>query len=176
MPCYDYCSLCTVHSQKIYLGNRLHNRSGQPFPQLHLRDLSVVDCKAKCHKLSANRFVDVAAVESDEEEDKSDEEEDRLEEHIHRPQLVGRSGKQSYQQKIDAIIERLDRKTPEEATSIKLPKMLQLPKGIPLPPQKSIFVVDFFSGTFYKDAYGFVFLHYGFAQPVPEYSPSNLCR
>jgi len=119
--------------------------------------------------LSANRFVDVAAVESNEEEDKSDKEEDRLEECIHHPQLVGRSGKQSYQQKIDAIIERLDCKTPEEATSIKSPKMLQLPKGIPLPPQKSIFVVDFFSGTF-------VFLHYGFAQPVPEYSPSNLCR
>jgi len=132
--------------------------------------------KAKRRKLSANWFVDVAAVESDEEEDKSDEEEDRPEERIHRPQLVGRSGKQSYQQKIDAIIERLDRKTPEEATSIKSPKMSQLPKGIPLPPQKSIFVVDFFSGTFYKDAYGFVFLHYGFAQPVPEYSPSNLCR
>ena len=126
--------------------------------------------------MSANQFIDVTAVKSEEEEDKSDEEEDRPKERIHCPQLVGRSGKQSYQQKINAIIEWLNHKTPKEATSIKLPKMSQLPKGIPLPPQKSIFVVDFFSGTFYKDAYGFVFLHYGFAQPVPEYSPSNLCR
>jgi len=125
--------------------------------------------KAKRRKLSANWFINVAAVESNEEEDKSNEEEDRPEERIHHPQLVGCSGKQSYQQKIDAIIERLDCKTPEEATSIKSLKMSQLPKGIPLPPQKSIFIVDFFSGTFYKDAYGF-------AQPVPEYSPSNLCH
>ena len=130
--------------------------------------------KAKCRKLDANWFIDVAAVENDKEEGESNEEEG-LEECIHCPQQVGRSGKQSYQQKINVIIERLNRKTPEEATSIKSPKMSQLPKGIALPPQKSIFVVDFFSGTLYKDVYSFVFLHYGFAQPVPEYSPSNLC-
>jgi len=85
--------------------------------------------KKRC-KLSANQFINVAAVESDEEEDKSDEEEDRLEERIHHPQLVGHSGKQSYQQKIDAIIEQLNRKTPEEATSIKSLKMnVAAPKG-----------------------------------------------
>lgn len=119
---------------------------------------------AKHRKLNANRFIDVAAVKNDEEEDKGDEEEDRSEECVHHHQPVGHSGKESYQQKIDAIIEWLNNKTPKEATSIRLPKMLQLPAGIALPPPKSIFMVDFFSGTFYKDVYSLVFLHYGFAQ------------
>ena len=124
--------------------------------------------------MDANQFIDVATVENDKEEGESDKEEGP-EEHIHRPQQVGHSGKQSYQQKINVIIKWLNRKTPEEVTSIKSLKMLQLPKGIALPPQKSIFIVDFFSGTLSKDVYSFIFLHYGFAQPVPEYSPSNLC-
>ena len=104
--------------------------------------------KAKHHKLSANWFIDVAAVENN-EEDERDEEENGTDELIHHPQPVGPSGKQSYQQTINAIIKQLNHKTSEEATFIKSPKMTQLPDGVALPPQKSIFIVDFFSGTFY---------------------------
>ena len=105
--------------------------------------------KAKRCKLSANRFINVAAVENN-EEDKRDKEENGTEELIHRPQPVGPSGKQSYHRTIDAIIKQLNHKTSKEATFIKSPKMTQLPDGVALPPQKSIFIVDFCSGTFYK--------------------------
>ncbi|KIM64231.1 hypothetical protein SCLCIDRAFT_23585 [Scleroderma citrinum Foug A] len=96
--------------------------------------------------LSANRFINVAAVKND-EEDERDEEENGTEELIHHPQPVGPSGKQSYHWTIDAIIEQLNRKTSEEATFIKSPKMTQLPDGVALPPQKSIFIVDFCSAS-----------------------------
>ena len=101
--------------------------------------------KVKCCKLSANWFIDVATVENDEEGDEGDEEEDGAEELIHCPQPVGPSGKQSYQQTIDAIIKQLNCKIPEEV-AFKSPKISQLPGGVTLPPQKSIFIVDFFSG------------------------------
>ncbi|KIM64225.1 hypothetical protein SCLCIDRAFT_23581 [Scleroderma citrinum Foug A] len=104
--------------------------------------------KVKHRKLSANWFIDVATVENDEEgkEDEGEEEEGGAEELIHCPQPVGPSGKQSYQQTIDAIIEQLNRKIPEEA-AFKSPKISQLPSGVTLPPQKSIFIVDFFSAS-----------------------------
>ena len=116
---------------------------------VHRGSSGQISCKAKHHKLSANWFIDVAAVKNN-EEDERDEEENGTEELIHHPQPVGPSGKQSYQWTIDAIIKWLNRKTSEEVTFIKSPKMTQLPDGVALPPQKSIFIVDFFSGMFYK--------------------------
>ena len=101
--------------------------------------------KAKCHKLGANVFIDIAAVEDDEQEDMEEE----SEELVHRPQAVGPSGKLSFQQRIDAIINRLDCRTPEQVTFGR-PEVSQILEGIVLPSEKSIFVVDFFSGTCYK--------------------------
>ena len=123
--------------------------------------------KVKRCKLSANWFIDVAAVENDEEGDE-DEEEDGAEELIHCPQPVGPSGKQSYQQTIDAIIERLNHKIPEEA-AFKSPKISQLPGGVTLPPQKSIFIVDFFSGTVYKmfiDSFSYIMVLHSQCQNI----------
>lgn len=101
--------------------------------------------KAKRRKLGANTFVDIAAVEDDEQEDTEEE----SEELVHRPQAVGPSGKLSFQQRIDAIINRLDCGTPEQVTFGR-PEVSQILEGIVLPSEKSIFVVDFFSGTCYK--------------------------
>ena len=65
----------------------------------------LVEFPAKPSTVScANQFIDVAAVEND-EEDERDEKENGTEELIHCPQPVGPSGKQSYQWTIDAIID-----------------------------------------------------------------------
>ena len=102
--------------------------------------------KAKCRKLSANSFVDTAAIEDDEQEDTEEE----SEELICRPQAIGPSRKLLFQQRIDAIINWLNHRTPEQTAFIDRPEMSQLLEGIVLPYEKLIFVVDFFSGTFYK--------------------------
>ena len=102
--------------------------------------------KAKHHKLSANLFIDTAAIEDDKQEDMEEE----LEELIHRPQAIGPSRKLLFQQRIDTIINRLNRRAPEQTAFINWPEMSQLLEGIVLPYEKLIFVVDFFSGTFYK--------------------------
>ena len=99
--------------------------------------------------LSADQFIDVAAVENDEEGDKGDEEEDGAEEFIHCPQPVGPSGKQSYQQTTMPLSNGSTVRYPRRQPSNRQ-KISQLPSGVTLPPQKSIFIVDFFSGMFYK--------------------------
>ena len=116
--------------------------------------------KAKRRKLSANTFVDIAAVEEDLEED--------LEELVHRPQAVEPSGKLSFQQRIDAIINRFDRRTPEQTTHGWL-EVLQVLEGIVLPLKKSIFIVDFFSGTFCKFIFvvvSFSYIMYSWCQNI----------
>ncbi|KIM58303.1 hypothetical protein SCLCIDRAFT_28198 [Scleroderma citrinum Foug A] len=99
-----------------------------------------IKAKAKRCKLSANTFVDIAAVEDDEQED-SEEDSEEL---VCRPQAVEPSGKLSFQQRIDAIINQFDRRTPEQTTHSWL-EVLQVLEGIVLPLKKSIFIVDFFS-------------------------------
>ena len=91
--------------------------------------------------MSANTFVDIAAVEEDSEEDS--------EELVRRLQAVEPSGKLSFQQRIDTIINWFDRRTPEQTTRGRL-EVSQVLEGIVLPLKKSMFVVDFFSGMFYK--------------------------
>ena len=116
--------------------------------------------KAKRRKLSAHAFFDIAAVEEDLEED--------LEELIRRPQAVEPSGKLSFQQRIDAIINQFDCRTPEQTTCGRL-EVLQVLEGIVLPLKKSIFVVDFFSGTFYKFIFvvvSFSYIMYSWCQNI----------
>ena len=113
---------------------------------VHRRTPSQTTQKVKHHKLMANWFLDVTAVEDDEEEA-----EEKVEEPIYRPEP---SGKRTYQEAINAIINRLNHRTPEQAACVDPPETLQLPEGIVPPLQKSIFIVDFFSGTFYE----FVFM------------------
>ena len=122
--------------------------------------------KAKRRRLSVNPYIDIAAIESS-EENAEDEEEQEDEETIpagpsHRPQSVGPSGKQSYQQKIDTIIERLDYRAPDKTSIANLPEMSQLPEGITLPPKSSIFELEFYTGTLLFFYRRFVFSYYPF--------------
>ena len=95
--------------------------------------------KTKRRKLDTNLFVDIAAVEEE------DEEEER-EGSTHHCEVLGPSGKRSYQHKIDTIIERFSGR---EKVSLSSPqRRSQIPHGIPVGPLKSIFIVDFYSGEF----------------------------
>ena len=96
--------------------------------------------KAKRCKLDTNRFVDIAAIEEEEGE------EDKREGSICRPEVIQPSGKQSYQNKIDTIIERFSRR--EEVPPRSPSRRSQIPNCIPGTPLKSIFIVDFYSGEF----------------------------
>ena len=51
---------------------------------VHCGSPGQISCKAKCHKLSANQFIDVTTVKNN-EEDERDEEENGTEELIHHP-------------------------------------------------------------------------------------------
>ena len=120
--------------------------------------------KAKCCKLSANTFIDIAAVKDDEQED-SEEDSEEL---VRWPQAVEPLGKLSFQQRIDAIINRFDCRTPEQTTRSRL-EVSQVLEGIVLPLKKSIFVVDFFSGTFYKFIFvvvSFSYIMYSWCQNI----------
>jgi len=115
----------------------------------------------KCCKLSANVFIDIAAVEDEQEDTEKD-----MEEPDHCPQAVGPSGKLTFQQRIDAIIHRLDRRMPEQ-TTFGRPEVLQVLEGIVLPYEKLIFIVDFFSGMFYKSIFtvvSFPYIMYSWCQ------------
>jgi len=90
-------------------------------------------------------FIDIAAVKDDEQEDMEEE----SEKFIHQPQPVGPLGKLSFQQRIDAIINQLNCWTPEQVT-FGQPEVSQVLECIVLPSEKSIFIVDFFSGMCYK--------------------------
>ena len=112
--------------------------------------------KAKRCKLSANTFFDIATVEEDSEE------------LIRRPQAVEPLGKLSFQQRIDAIINWFDCRTPEQTTHGRL-EVSQVLEGIVLPLKKLIFVVDFFSGTFYKFIFvvvSFSYIMYSWCQNI----------
>ena len=101
-------------------------------------------------------FVDIAAVEEDSEE------------LVRRPQAVEPSGKLSLKQRIDAIINQFDRRTPEQTTHGRL-EVSQVLEGIVLPLMKSIFIVDFFSGTFYKFIFvvvSFSYIMYSWCQNI----------
>ena len=99
--------------------------------------------KAKRRKLDTNRFVDIAAIEEEEEEEG---EEDEREGSVCRPEVVRPSGKRSYQNKIDTIIERFSKR--EEVPPRSPSRRSQIPNCIPGTPLKSIFIVDFYSGEF----------------------------
>jgi len=97
-------------------------------------------------------FIDITAVEDEQE--------------VHRPQAVGPSGKLTFQQRIDAIIHWLDHGMPEQ-TTFGQPEVLQVLEDIVLPYEKSIFVVDFFSGMFYKSIFvvvSFPYIMYSWCQ------------
>ena len=115
--------------------------------------------KAKCRKLNVNPYIDIAAIETSEENE--EDEETIPAGPSHRPQSVGPSGKQSYQQKIDAIIERLDHRARDETSIANLPEMSQLPEGITLPPKNSIFELEFYTGTLHLYQ-RFMFSYYSF--------------
>ena len=106
--------------------------------------------KTKRRKLDASRFVDIVALDDEEQE----EQEEGAEERVHHQEEIVSSGKRSFQDRIDAIIKRLSRRTQEDVTS-NLPQKMS---PIPASPPKSIFVVDFYSGAFLVFIYDFVFI------------------
>ena len=96
--------------------------------------------KTKCRKLNASHFVDIVALDDDDDDEEEEEEgEERV---YHREETVS-SGKRTFQDRIDTIIERFSRRTQEDVTS-NLPQKRPL---IPASPPKSIYVVDFYSGA-----------------------------
>ena len=113
--------------------------------------------KTKRRKLNVSSFVDVDALDDDDdddEEEEEEEEEEEGEERVHRREEIVSSGKRSFQDRIDTIIERFSRRTQEGVTS-NLPQNISL---IPAPPPKSIYVVDFYSGVSLASIYDFVFI------------------
>ena len=98
--------------------------------------------KTKRRKLETNPFVDITA-EEDEEEGEGEEGQgsDR------RPEVIGPSGKQTFQNKVDAIIDRFSRRA-EVLPLNSPPRRSKISHGIPVASLNSTFIVDFHSGEF----------------------------
>ena len=95
--------------------------------------------KTKRCKLNVSHYMDIVALDDDDDDD----EEEEGEEHVYHREETVSSGKRTFQDRIDTIIERFSRRTQEDVTS-NLPQKRPL---IPASPQKSIYVVDFYSGA-----------------------------
>ncbi|KAL4065972.1 hypothetical protein J3A83DRAFT_4190269 [Scleroderma citrinum] len=134
---YDRSHSCMVKMDHILKALRLDSAWGKQCREI----LALLSWKAKHCKLSANPFVDVATLNDEGEEVKDKNKEEVL---THYPQPVGISHKQSYKQRINAIINWLDHRTPKQTAPISLQEMLQILEGIAISSQKSIFMVDFF--------------------------------
>jgi len=117
--------------------------------------------KAKRRKVCANMYLDIAAA-SDEEEEEGEDISGGL---VHRPQAVGPSGKKYFQQAIDTLVDRFDCVT-KVVTLSSQREMSQLPEGVPIPPRKSIYMIEFYSGM---SILASVFISYIIMQPVREH-------
>ena len=87
--------------------------------------------------------MDIVALDDDDDDDDDDDEEEEGEECVyHREEMVS-SGKRTFQDRIDTIIEWFSCRTQEDIIS----NLPQKRPPIPASPPKSIYIVDFYSGA-----------------------------
>ena len=88
--------------------------------------------------MDTNLFIDITAEEEEEEEGEGSD---------CRPEVIGPSGKRTFQNKVDAIIDQFSRR--EEVLPFNSPpRRSKISHGIPVPRLNPIFIVDFHSGEF----------------------------